>query len=543
MTVSLSRRGLLFAGVPAMAGAWVLSSCSSSSDAESVAADQLLTIGTVNTPSGLNVFTASDIAATWALRFTLDPLLDQSEPLKFVPRIAQSIESTDNINWTIKLRSGATWSDGQPITADDIVFTFNTMANPKAAMGTSTYLTTLDGVSPATGKLASGTEIPALKKVDDTTVTFKTASVVDNNYIMEMIGTKVLILPKHTLKDIAPEGLAKSDYGVKGPTVFSGAYKITKFTKDTSIEYEANPTYYAGKPKISNVVMKIMPAANLAGELSAGTITMNSGGGIGNIPFGDMETVKGLSGVATSINPSIGFQTMYFNTLTFTDKRVRQAIAHAINRPQIVSQLLKGNGEVIDGPFSSVNPYLDKGLTPIAYDPEKAKSLLAASGWDTSKEINFVIPTGNSVREASADIIMENLKAIGLNVKGSKYDFPTAFSMAGKHNYDLVLIGLTLTMDPDVTSVYGPGATYNFTSWKTDRNSELLAKGKQTVGQAARTPIYKELQAIWQDELPVLTLYSNYEVSAKQKPLKVGGAPAFWSGMMANVEAWQFGAA
>lgn len=542
-TSSGLRRRAVSLAAPLIAAALLLTGCGGSPGGSAAAADQVLTIGTINPPSGLNAFTATDIAALWALRFTLDPLLDQSEPLTFVPRLAESIDTTDNLTWTVKLRPDAKWSDGVPITADDVVFTFNTMANPAVTFKTSNNLAALAGVNVATGKLPAGTStLPTVKKVDDTTVTFTTSAVADPNYIKEMIGTKVLILPQHALKDIAPGDLDKSPFAVNGPDVYSGAYKIAKFTKDTSIEYTANPTYYAGEPNIKNLVMKIMPAANLAGELSAGTITMNASGGIGNIPFTDMATVKNLPSVETSVNPSIGFQTMEMNTTKLADAKVRRAFAMAINRPQIVDQILKGNGEIIDGPYSSVSPFLDKSLATLPYDPAAAKALLEEAGYDFSTKIDFVIPTGNTVREQSADIIMENLKAIGVNIVGAKYDFPTALAMGQKGQFDLLLIGYTFTIDPDVSTLYGPKAAYNFTGWATDRNTELLAKGKATVGEDDRKVVYNELQAIWQQEMPILTLYSNYEVSAKSKALTVGGATPFWNGTLANLEKWKFGA-
>lgn len=546
---STSHKGLkrllrVAAATAAAVSLFVTAGCSSSgtADASGDSSNQTLTIGTVNSLSGLNVFTATDIAALWALGFSLDTLLVQPTALDFQPKLASSFESDDSQTFTVTLNSDAKWTDGEAITSDDVLFTLNLMANPAATYKASTYITALEGVDSTTGKLPEGTAtIPDLTKVDDQTFTFKTKEPVDQNYIKEMLGTKIMILPEHVLADVDPSTIDTSDFATQ-PTVFSGPYKITNYTESTSVEYEANDDYYLGAPQVKNIVMKIMPAANLAGELQAGTITMNSGGGIGNIPFTDLETVQGLTNVTTNVNPSIGFQTMEFNTTNsaLSDKRVRQAFAMAINRQQIVDELLKGQGEVIDGPYSSANPYLDTDLTVTPYDPDQAKALLEEAGYDFDTTINFVIPTGNSVREQSADIIMQNLEAIGVKISAAKYDFPTTLSMMQKGEFDISLIGFTFNMDPDVTVLYGPGSTYNFTGWSTDENTSLLQEGKSTADEDERHDIYNQLQEIWQDEMPILTLYSNYEIESVSNTFTINGADSFWNGMASSIYEWHF---
>ena len=86
-----------------------------------------------------------------------------------------------------------------------------------------------------------------------------------------------------------------------------------------------------------------------------------------------MKTVQAFKDVTTKVNPTIGFQTIQFNVKTFADPRLRAGLAHAINRKQIVDELLLGNGEVIDGPYTSQSPFLDKSLKTLSYDPELAK--------------------------------------------------------------------------------------------------------------------------------------------------------------------------
>lgn len=503
---------------------------------------QVLTIGTVNPMSGLSVFSATDAAAQWALKFTLDPLLGNSAPLVFEPKLADSIETEDNRTFTINLNKDAKWSDGEDVTADDVIFTFNLIANPDTKYPSSSgRITTLEGTDDSTGKLISGNEIPDLTKLNDDTVTFKTKESVDPNYVKEIIGSNILILPEHTLADENPATIDTSAWATEGPSVYSGPYKVANYVPSTSVTYEANPDYYLGAPNIKTIIVKVMPAANLAGELSSGSILMNSAGLIGNIPVQDLETVQGFENITVDINPSISFQTMEFNTKNpaLADKRVRKALAMAINRQQIVDELLKGAGEIIDGPYTSVNPYLDTNLEPTAYDPDAAKSLLDEAGFDYSTELNLVVPSGNSIREQSADIIQQDLEAIGVNVTTSKYEALTVSSMATEGDFDLLLIGFTLNVDPDVTVLYGGGSTYNYSGWTTERNDELLHEGKFAPSEEDRHEIYNELQALWQDEMPILTLYSNYDVSAVNNALDIHGSNSFWPGFLANIQDWE----
>jgi len=513
--------------------------CSGDGGGSGSAAGDTLYIGTVNPPASFNPINQADIAGQWAVRFAMDTLLDQPEPLKFVPKLADSIQSQDNKTFTVKLHAGAKWSDGKPITATDVVFTINLIANHDSLTTLGGNITTLTGVD-ATGKLPKGaTAVPGLKAVDASTVVFTTKTAVDPNYIKEMMGTKLVIVPEHVLGSIAPAKIDDSKFA-QLPDVTSGPYKFAKYTQNASIEYTADPGYYLGAPKIAKVIVKIMPAANLAGELQTQSIMMNSGGGIGNIPFQDLKTVQGLRDVNTKVNPTIGFQTLQFNVRSFPDPRMRLGLAHAINRQQIVDQLLLGNGEIVDGPYTSQSPYLDKSLKNLTYDPVLAKKLLTEAGWDFGKKINFVVPTGNKIRERSADIMLQNFKAIGLNVVQTNYDFPTTLAKARAKDHDMVLMGLNFNIDPDVSNMYASNGSFNLTGYASKESDRLLLAGTSEANTEARHKIYDSLQKLWQTDLPIVTLYSDHAVASTGKSLAVGGAAPFWNGTVADIGQWAF---
>ncbi|MGP7818329.1 ABC transporter substrate-binding protein [Niallia sp. 01092] len=488
--------------------------------------DNTMYIGLVNAPVSFNPINSSDIAAQWLEKFMFDTFLEMTAPLEFKPKLAESFETQDNQNFTIKINKNANWSDGKPVTANDVAFTMNLVANPKTETAVGAYLTVIDGLTD-NGKFPDGvTEIPSLKIVDEKTIQFKTKKPLDPNLVKEQLGSKFMILPEHVLKDVAPENLQKDPFMQK-PTVTNGPFKFVKYAKDQYVEYEKNKEYYLGNVKLNKLFVKIMPAANLVAQLQTGEINMNAAGGIGKIAVQDYDTVKGFDNLTTKTEKTYGYQTMNFNTDTIKDPKVRQAITYAIDRQKIVDKLLKGEGEIVDGPYTSISPYLDKDLKAYSYDPEKAKQLLKEAGWDFNKTIDFVVPIGNKVREQSADIIAENLKAIGLKLNTTTYDFPTIMSKARAGDYDLLLIGFTNTIDPDASIYYGSTGSSNYTNYSNPKVDELLTAGKQEPDMEKRQAIYNELQTIWNEELPMITLYSDYDFAAVTKNVEVGGAKVF----------------
>lgn len=478
-----------------------------------------LFIGMVNPPIAFNTINSSDVASQYIEGFMFDSLLDMPESLNFTPKLAESFDTTDNQTYTIKINAKANWSDGTPVTAEDAAFTLNLIANPNVETHVGNFLTPLEGLE--NGKLPEGVaEIPSVKVIDEKTLEFKTTNPVDPNMIKEQLGVKLMILPKHILQDVDPKELSKDPF-MQNPTVTNGPFKFVQYKKDQYVEFEKNPDYYLGTPKLDKIYVKIMPASNLVAQLQTGEIQMNNS--LGKIAVQDYETVKKIENIKTELQQTIGFQMLVFNMETIKDAKLRQAMAYAINRESIVDDLLKGTGEIIDGPYTSLNPYLNNDLTKYTYDPEKAKQLLAESGWDKNQTLDFVVPLGNKVREQSANIIVQNLEDIGINVKTATYDFPSSLQMAKEGDYDLYLLGNALTIDPDVSTMYASNGSFNFMNYNNPKVDQLLADGKAEPIAEKRKVIYDELQEIWEADLPVLTLYSDYNFAAVSDSLTYGG--------------------
>ncbi|GKS14848.1 ABC transporter substrate-binding protein [Paenibacillus chitinolyticus] len=491
-------------------------------------------IGIVNAPITLSqINDQGDSASDNVIALLNDSLLNLNEKFEFTPKLAESVDTKDNQTFVVKLNPSAKWNDGKPFTTADVAFTLQTALHPKV----ETYfkLNFIEGLNNA-GKLEEGkTEISGLKIIDDRTFEVRTKTPVDPLLFKERFGTKVFFLPKHILKDVPPEQIATHPYFQK-PEVTIGAFKFANFVKGQYVEVAKNPNYYLPPAKLDKIFIKVLPAANLVAQLQTGEIHMNSLP-VGLIPITEYEKVKALPNVElTTSNPSIPPE-LFFNTANISDARVRQAVAYAINRKLIVDQLLKGQGEVIDGGIPSYHPNFNKDIQTYPYDPEKAKKLLQEAKWDTSKPIRFLIPVGNKVREQAADILVQNLQAVGLKVQVQKYDFATLIQKVRKKEFDLTIFNRDFYIEPSsYFTLYKSDSTSNYYSYNNPKVDELITKGETESDPAKRRQIYNELQAVIHEDVPTLAVYSEKRLLAVSKDVLVGKPRDI--GMYNNTNEW-----
>ncbi len=500
--------------------------------------DKPLFIGLTNAPSGFNPVLCADAAAKWVIGFMYDSLLGQPEINKFTPHLALSIDTKDKQTYTIKLNPNAKWSDGKPITADDVVFTFNLIANPKVATSRGRYIKMLEGVD-ANGKLKTEGTIPGLVAKDATTVEFKCKAPLDPNYVKGLLGFDVAIIPKHIFEKIDPSKIASSP-AATNPTVVSGPYKFVKYVTNDHVELAANDTYVNGAPKIKKVFLKIGNGTNLVVDLKAGKIQMAAGGGIGMVPIKDLDTLKKEKSLKVEASPAPSTQLLIANnTNPAYNVHFRRALTFAIDRQKIVDQLYKGYAQVNPSLYSEASSVFDKSIKPLPFDPETAKKELAQSGFDTSKTITLLVPIGNVLREQSADLIQQNLKAIGLNVQLQKLDFPTMHSRAMKGDFEMLLIGLNQPADPDFSNYYTPGSAGNYSHTNDAKLNELFAAGAAKTDFNERKPIYQEIQKYLKEQCFVTALYAQNYFIVQASNID-GGLKQFYDGSLDDINKWSF---
>lgn len=501
------------------------------------AANQL-TVGITNPPLMFNPIDSDGSGSSGAVfiyRYFFDSLVKTVGPLDFKMALAESFTTEDNQTYKIAIRNNANWTDGKPITAQDVEFTINLIVNPKTITTQRSAIFALDGLNEK-GMLPAGQDkISSVKVMDDKHLELRTSKPVDPNLLYERLSD-LLIVPKHVLEGADPATLNQNPFW-RNPNVTSGPYKFVKYENKAYVELAANETYYRGAPKIAKVFVKIMPASNMVAQLQSGELDMNAAQGSGNIPASEWKTVKTFSNLRTEEQQTRRYNSIEINMERFPDKKIRQALAYAIDRQMIVDQLMPGAGELQDGPYSNSHPYHDKHVKSYGFDPEKAKQLLKEAGFDMNKSIELIVPTGDKTREMAGNIIQQNFQAIGLKVKQVNFDFPTTVSRLVKGDFDLALSSFGSLMDPDgPATVYRSTAALNDMRYKSKAVDDLFNRGMNETDKDKRFQIYKELQNTIQEDVPLITVYSEYNLIALSK--SVEGKGGVTDGMHYSVNEW-----
>lgn len=519
--------------------ALTIAGCGGSGKDSGTKAKKVVNVGIMNSPSGFNPLEWSDAAQNLFSAVLFQPLVEVVEDgidAKYIPMLADSIETKDNKTFTVKLNPKAKWTDGKPVTADDILFTVQLIANPKVASTVASSFNILEGLDKNGKNAAGAADIAGIKKIDERTVAFTTKTPVDMNLFMGAVGMRLKALPKHVVKDIDPEKFYQHEF-VQKPAVTNGPFKLVEYKKGQYIHFAANKDYFKGAPKLDEVFVKIMPGANLTAQLQSGEIDMNAPT-IGQIPFEDYAKVKGMANVtADTIGVQSTIQTLMINLATIPDVKVRKAISYAINRKMVLDNLLKGDGEMLELPYFGTSKYVNKNIPMTQYDPEKAKQLLKEAGWDMSKPIRFAVPTGNKVREQVADIITDNLKGIGLNVQVQKYDFVTSMATVKRGSYDIYIIGIPVyPLNPDVSAILKTGGALNLSKYSNAEMDDLLVKGMNATDPAERKAIYDRVQELFYRDLPCPAIFVQNNMKATSKRMVAGKSKSF--GMFSDMHEW-----
>ncbi|MFZ5825754.1 MAG: ABC transporter substrate-binding protein [Bacillota bacterium] len=511
-------------------------------EAPKPAGPKILTIGMWSSPDSFHSITNKTSYGTLVLSLIYPSLYTMNDKLQYEPRLAESYTmSPDQTTFTFKLNKNAKWTDGKPITAEDVAFTYQVIAHPDTPTSRRSLIDTIAGLDKSGVSETKDFNVKGIKVVDQHTIQFTTKAPVDVDAFMEKVAAGIYIMPKHVLEPAVKadhKGLDKAEHVLK-PTVFGGPFKLVEFKADSHVELAPNKDYFLGAPKLDKLFYKIVTQATIAAAVQSGEVDLVTGSGTGEIPIMDWEKVSTLPTVTPVTYVAPSYQYLDFNTSTpeFSNPKVRQAFAHAINRPLIVSRLLKGQGEVLNTPINSANKYYVKELqSKLQYDKDLAKKMLTEAGWDFNKEITLLTPTGNQVREQSADIIQANLQEIGVKVKIEKVDFPTRQARSKAGEWQFSLVGFSATFDPDFSSQVATGSAFNDRKYSNKKMDELLAEGKLKVKADEKKAHYTKTQEYFVEELPLLPLYAVNALTVVNK--RVIAAKPGPNGLTWNAHLW-----
>lgn len=535
MALGLTACGASNAGTAAdETGSAAVSTESASTDT-AASGEKIINVGVTNTLGSLNplLLNGGEINK-YATGLMFLPLMELDADLNFEGMLADSITTEDNKNFIVHIDDAATWSDGTPVTADDVVYTALRLASPVIGNTAMMYYV-FEGVG-EDGFVAEGAEsIDGIQKVDDKTVQFTTKEEMPITTFENSYARYLLTLPKHVIEQYSEEELSTADW-FNHPDVVSGPFIVTDFDVDHYISYEANKDYWKGAPKIDKLNIKIVDGSQLYAGLQSGEIDITQQT-MSDIPQEDYESVEALDNVDVVYGSPVTNQSVFIQTKNVPDVKVRQAMLYAIDRQQILEELLNGHGEIVDGFLSSASPFYDDSLTPVSYDPEKAKALLEEAGWDGSQTIRFYVNSGDSTFVNAASIIAAEWAAVGIKAEIQTVDFATLMSVAGTEDYDVLAVQYTYApVDPYPDVAWLLGGEGSWTSYSDDTLNDALTKSQLTSDTEETKELFSVVDKKVQEDVP---MFSAYVISAQGAVSKriTGAAPSVY-GFFNDVQNW-----
>jgi peptide/nickel transport system substrate-binding protein len=440
--------------------------------------------------------------------YIFDTLLWEDSTGNPIPWLAKEwSHSPDGLEWRFTLRDNAKWQDGQPVTAEDVKFSFD-------------YVTT--GAAASVSRLAQSLD---LKEV---VVDGPNAVVIRLNkptaVFEEDVAMRLFIIPQHIWSSVTDPAKFRGP----GALVGSGPYKLESEDEAAgSYLYTANDSFYLGSPYVKRLELVPAPDELLAlqrGEVDAGELLEESAPEEQIKAFESNSSFTKLEGsydwmLALHVNLSKGFP--------YDRKEFRQAVAYALDRKDMVTRLLQGRGEPGSvGGLTPGHPMLAPDLPTYDRDVARAKSMLDGLGLkDTNGDGLRELPDGGSfIQELqansrfsskSSELIKEYLREVGIDVRVQILDKATADDSAGKGNYTMALIGYGgMTGDPDqnLRSRYAasPKST-SFTraiGYSNPEVTELANRQLTTLDPQQRKALVQQIQRIVADDIPIIPLYT-----------------------------------
>lgn len=455
-------------------------------------------------------------------------LLAADPDFELQPVLAESYEiGPDATTFTFKLKPDLTWNDGEPLTSADVLFTYNVLANPKSKSSATAFFQTVEGVSEvADGKAdtVSGFSAP-----DEQTFVVKTT---EPNYgLLAQLGP-LLILPEHVLGDIPIDQLYDDEY-FKKPTVTSGPFKFEEYKTSQYVKVVANPEANPA-PKLSEIYLKPMSSDVATAELG------NGGLDVATVSPLDLETLEGFDHLQVQEKLGGGFVRIGLNQSRdyFKDARVRQAFLYAVNRVDLVDQVLGGKAVVQNSDFYT--PDAPEDLNDYAYDPAKAKQLLTDAGWDFDREIDLMWIPGQRDRDSSVTIVQSQLAEVGVKVKLRQVQGTEITKIYSDKDFDMVLYGGgNYAIDESNVIVitacdrhYPDGGNINY--FCDPELDKIMKEANATVEDVRRKELYAEAARISNEQVDLMWLYSPYGLWAVNDRVQGFQAPGsqevpFWN--------------
>lgn len=483
--------------------------------------------GSIGDARRLNPIIANDNASGTINDLVFNGLVKYDKDIKLIGDLAERWEiSNSGKTITFYLRKGVKWHDGAEFTADDCLFTYQKLRDPKVVTPySSSYMDVLKAET-------IGRHIFR--------VTYK------EPFSPALESWSMGVIPKHLLdgKDINTDAFNRHPVG-------TGPYKFKEWIAAQKIVLDANDDYFEGQPHIGRVIFRIIPDnTTMFQELLSGGVDM-----MGLTPLQYLrksETRRIRENYRKFRYPANAYTYLGYNLRNslFVDKKTRQALAYAIDRQAIIDGILLGIGKPCTGPFSYLSWAYNPHAKSYPYDPARAKRMLVEAGWKdvdgvlekNGRPFQFTILTnqGNNERIHAAEIIQRNLKAVGIDAKIRVMEWQAFLEQVDNRTFDAIILGWSMSRDPDLYDIWHSSKTkkgeYNFIGYKNPEVDRLLIEGRRTFDIEKRKKIYYRIHEILAEEQPYAFLYVPDALPIVHKRFKgVEPAPL---GIMYNFIEW-----
>lgn len=460
-------------------------------------------------PTSFSLVGNTDQPASLIARLVTDSLVDFGPDLRFEPRVAASwATSEDGRTVTFRLRQGVTWQDGRPVTARDVVFTFETIRDPKTQ---------------ARAWIGLFEDVVSVEAPDDRTVVVRYARA----YADFLDAWRVPLIPLHAVpegEDFLTGSFARSPVGC-------GPFRFVRWTPGSEIVLEANPDFWQGAPSIDRLVFRIVPDERTAFEaLFRGDLDL-----LGLTPDLWREARSGRAGPHHRVERyhrlalwHVAWNTDGSNPF-FTDARVRQAMILALDRDRFLEQALEGLGRPVATPWLPGIPWHDPEVVPWPYDPEGARERLEAAGWRDSDgdgirdregiPFRFTLLLPATAQSATTDRMaawmQDRLAAVGVRMEVERLEWKSHVERRRSRTFEAAMASLTFSPSPDLFDLLHSSAArggFNYAGLSDAEVDRLLEAGRSTLDPEERRRIYVALQRRVHELEPIACLFQFVQV-------------------------------
>jgi peptide/nickel transport system substrate-binding protein len=453
-------------------------------------------------PATLNPIGANDNASIFALVQIFDTLVESTHAPTPQPAIAESWDVSDNgLTWTFKLRN-ARFSNGDPVTAEDVKFSIDRFANPE-----------VNSFYAGFGGMIESTEI-----VDDSTFRVHLNRV--DGAFLDYLSTFIpSIIPKKVYEQMGDEAFSEKPIG-------SGPFKVTEWTRGEKLILDRNPYYWKeGQPYVDRIIFYYVPDSNTrmlrveSGEAHIAT----------EVPYSEIDRLDAIQGINVLMEDVMAWDAIWFNIRIspLDDKFIRQALNYATPKDAMLKTLLHGAGEIANHVIAKVK-YWDPTVPAYPYDMNKAKELMAKSKAPGGFSMPMLIVAGDPVERQQAEIVQAEWAKLGVNITIDAVDVGTIWDRwLSSEEMCFTLPGNALSSDAlsddNLALVFfdfTAGAQSFWTGWDNARAIELVQSAGKTVDEDVRTKNFHEVQRLVMEEAPAVPLFFTKARTAMQDNVK-----------------------